>query len=195
VAVEADADDLEGALICVNDVTASARLREKLSFQATRDPLTGCLNRSTVMEQLRGLLADTDQGIAAVFLDIDSFKPVNDRYGHAAGDEVLVTIARRLQAVVRDGDLVARLGGDEFLVVARGLDAVNIGALATRLHNAINAPVSAGAVVIDLRTSIGVSLARRDDTPEQLVARADAAMYRSKRRGSDAGPVLDLDGP
>jgi diguanylate cyclase (GGDEF)-like protein/PAS domain S-box-containing protein len=192
VAVEADADDLEGALICVNDVTASARLRDKLSFQATRDPLTGCLNRSTVMEQLRGLLADGDRGIAAVFLDIDNFKPVNDRYGHAAGDEVLVTMARRLQAMVRDGDLVARLGGDEFLVVARGLDSLHSGALATRLHDAINAPVSAGAVMIDLRTSIGVSLARIDDTPEQLVARADSAMYECKRRGSEAGPVVNL---
>jgi diguanylate cyclase (GGDEF)-like protein len=87
---------------------------------------------------------------------------------------------------------VARLGGDEFLVVARGLDSLHSGALATRLHDAINAPVSVGAVMIDLRTSIGVSLARIDDTPEQLVARADSAMYECKRRGSEAGPVVNL---
>jgi diguanylate cyclase (GGDEF)-like protein len=145
------------------------------------------------MEQLGNLLAEGDHGIVAIFLDVDNFKPVNDRYGHAAGDEVLVTVARRLHALVRESDLVARLGGDEFLVVGRGLDDVAIGALAGRLHDAINAPVSAGGAVINLRASIGIGPARRDDTPEQLLARADAAMYASKRRGDGAGPVVYAD--
>jgi diguanylate cyclase (GGDEF)-like protein/PAS domain S-box-containing protein len=190
VAVEADADDREGALICVNDVTSSARLREKLSFQATRDPLTGCLNRSALLEGLRTLLAEGDEGIVGIFVDLDHFKLVNDRYGHAAGDEVLVSVARRLQALVRNGDLVARLGGDEFLVVWREVGSVEGEAPATRLYQAVNAPVSVGGVTIDVHASIGFSPARPGDTPEQLISRADAAMYERKRRRGDAGPMV-----
>jgi diguanylate cyclase (GGDEF)-like protein/PAS domain S-box-containing protein len=194
VAVEADAYDGEGALICVTDVTASVQLREQLSFQATRDPLTGCLNRSALMERLSNLLAEEHLGITAIFIDIDNFKPVNDRYGHAAGDEVLISLARRLKGLVRDGDLVARLGGDEFLVVGHGVDGAQSGAMAARLHKAINTPVTAAGETIGLRASTGVSPALPGDTPERLVARADAAMYECKRRGSDAGPVIYAEG-
>lgn len=192
VAVEADTDDGEGALICVSDVTASVRLREKLTLQATRDPLTGCLNRSALMETLTALLEDGGASITAIFIDIDNFKPVNDRHGHAAGDQVLVTLARRLQGLVREGDLVARLGGDEFLVLGRGLDEGARAAVLTRLQDALNTPVSAGVCTIELRASVGVSLARSGDTPEELLARADAAMYECKRRGSRLGPVVDV---
>ncbi|HUO70787.1 MAG TPA: sensor domain-containing diguanylate cyclase [Solirubrobacteraceae bacterium] len=184
VVAVADQNGEPGATICLNDVTESARLREELRFQATHDALTGCLNRAAVMQALEQLLSKgrPDQ-FAVIFVDVDDFKPVNDHLGHAAGDELLIALAERLRNISRDGDLIARLGGDEFVLVCRGRRlSAHAEAIARRVRDALNGPVSLSSGQIDLRASIGVTWLRPGATAETLIAQADAAMYESKRQ-------------
>lgn len=183
---------VSGVTGCIDDVTLDVLSRRQLEEKATTDPLTGCLNRLATLAALQelldrphSLLSAPRSGTAAIFVDIDRLKPVNDVLGHAAGDELLVRAAQRIQRCVRSGDLVGRLGGDEFLVVCPGVssaeDASRIAeALASRAFGR-KARLPGGSVTV--RASMGVSWT---DAPgaraEQLVREADAAMYRSKRR-------------
>jgi diguanylate cyclase (GGDEF)-like protein/PAS domain S-box-containing protein len=182
---------LPGAIVTINDITAAARLREELRIMATYDPLTGCLTRRAFVEQLDELLAGPDRDqVGLVFIDLDEFKPVNDRLGHGAGDELLRHAARAIRAAVRDGDFVGRFGGDEFLIACRGIaESDDALAVAERVRASLQGPVTLAAGTVDLKASIGI--ARVDDvtTRDTLVARADAAMYRSKRDGAGE-PVL-----
>jgi diguanylate cyclase (GGDEF)-like protein len=116
-----------------------------------------------------------------LFIDLDNFKQVNDRLGHAAGDTVLVESARRLQAAVRPGDTVARIGGDEFVAVCEDVDVESALAVGRRLQEALRPPMLAGGREHRLSASIGVALGDAD--PDALVARADAASYRAKATG------------
>jgi diguanylate cyclase (GGDEF)-like protein len=194
VAAVDDHEGQPGALICVSDVTESVALREELTIQATHDPLTGCLNRSAVIDALEWLLSGPEAGAtAAVFIDIDNFKPVNDRLGHAAGDELLILVARRLKRLCRAVDVVARLGGDEFLLVCResGLPD-QAAAVARRVHGVFKDPFALPTTTVGLRASIGVALPQAGTTAEQLIRQADAAMYESKRQ-RDGEPVLFAD--
>jgi predicted signal transduction protein with EAL and GGDEF domain len=114
-----------GAVGCVSDVTDQVELRRQLELRANTDELTSCLNRSGILAVLSTTLdprSDTPGGTAVIFVDLCAFKVVNDMFGHAAGDHVLVTAANRLRAVIREDDRVGRFGGDEFLVVCPGLD-------------------------------------------------------------------------
>jgi diguanylate cyclase (GGDEF)-like protein/PAS domain S-box-containing protein len=173
-----------GAIVCVMDVTESARMREELRFRATFDVLTGCHNRASVMAALEAALAGRDgHRTAVVFVDLDRFKDVNDVHGHAAGDELLVHAARRLTAQLRAGDLVGRLGGDEFLVVCQDIEsAEQAEAIAERIRRALEdepAPLSTGP--LELQASVGVACVPPEGaTADALVARADAAMYAAK---------------
>ncbi|WP_284617654.1 diguanylate cyclase [Aquabacterium humicola] len=164
--------------------------RETLLSLAHTDPLTGLANRRGLFTALdRGLARASEQHQLAVFLlDLDGFKAVNDRHGHEAGDELLVAVARRLQARVRSasGDLVVRLGGDEFVIVVEGLrgeaQAREIG---EHLRQTFDAPfaISGGEPCV-LGTTVGFALAPGDGaTPPVLLQRADAAMYRGKQSG------------
>jgi diguanylate cyclase (GGDEF)-like protein/PAS domain S-box-containing protein len=194
IAAVADEEGNPGALICVNDVTESARLREELQLRATHDPLTGCLNRSAVMLEIERLLSARDRhAVAVIFVDVDNFKPVNDRLGHAAGDELLINLARRLEKLCREGDIVGRLGGDEFVLVCSHLEhRAHTARIAARVRDALNHPVSLSTGRVDLRSSIGVASPEPGTDAEALVARADAAMYESKRRGKGT-PVFFAD--
>jgi diguanylate cyclase (GGDEF)-like protein/PAS domain S-box-containing protein len=189
-----DTEGRPGALICVSDVTESARMRDELKFQATYDALTGCLNRASVTRALEQFLAQPGESATAViFVDVDKFKPINDRLGHAAGDELLVHLAGRLKALTRGDDVVGRLGGDEFLLVCRDLDLPRQAlAIAARVRDALNQPATLAAGTVELRASIGVALVTPGMTLDTLVANADTAMYESKRRG-DGQPVLHDD--
>lgn len=179
------ADTVTGAILCVTDVTESTRMRQELELRASFDMLTGCLNRAMVMAELERRLAAERAGLAVVFVDLDGFKPINDRLGHAAGDRLLRTVADSLQQAVRSGDLVGRLGGDEFVVLCPGVasreHALELGErIADAVH--IDAPIAGERVAI--RGSIGVAWTASAGTgAEALVAAADAAMYRSKRAG------------
>ncbi len=185
-----DREGAPGALICVSDVTDSARMREELTAKATFDPLTGCHNRASTMTVLEAALADPGQPTAVVFVDLDDFKPVNDTLGHDAGDELLVAMAARLAGVLRKDDIVGRIGGDEFLVVSRGVDGPQAAAgLGERIRTALSVPARITAGPVPLRASLGVACSAPGLDGAALTKRADQAMYLSKqdRRGE---PVL-----
>jgi diguanylate cyclase (GGDEF)-like protein/PAS domain S-box-containing protein len=184
-----DSDGTPGALACVSDITESAKARAELTVKATFDALTGCYNRASVQALLDRALADDHLPVGVVYVDLDKFKPVNDTYGHAAGDELLVHTARRLAGLLRDGDAVARLGGDEFVVVVRGVTGpAQALTVAERAAAALCGPVELRAGTVNLAASIGTAVSAPGDTAQTLIARADAAMYESKRAGT-GGPV------
>lgn len=186
-----DREGQQGALLCVSDVTESARMREELRKRASHDALTGCLNRSAVITALEYLLcAAAPEGPVVIYIDVDGFKAINDSHGHATGDEVLVGLARRLQQIAREDDLVGRLGGDEFLLVCRrGPMPAGAARLAERVRQTLNQPFAASAGTIDIQASIGVAWPQNGASAHTVIASADAAMYQSKRlrRGE---PVL-----
>ena len=184
-----DVGSVTGAIICVADVTEGARMRDELKTRATFDMLTGCHNRASIMSELETILLRAGSQPAAIFVDLDGFKTVNDRWGHAAGDELLSIVAGRLASAVRAGDLVGRIGGDEFLAVCPDIDsAAEAMTLATRMAETLDQSVSLGHATVELRASIGVAWAHTSDA-DALVARADAAMYEAKRRANNQ-PVL-----
>ncbi|MCP3799187.1 GGDEF domain-containing protein [Allokutzneria sp. A3M-2-11 16] len=160
--------------------------QRRLRYQAYHDALTGLPNRIAFREQLQQLLAHPGTEPAVLFVDLDDFKTINDRYGHAAGDRVLAGIAARLRAVVRAPDMVARLGGDEFgvLLVEPGERGNNIG---EKLLTELSKPYSVDGVEHTVRASIGLASAAdaRDveDAADQLLRLADGAMYLAKNRG------------
>ena len=181
-----DAGEVSGAIVCVEDVTDSVRLRGELEHRATYDVLTGCHNRASIMSALQAALARSATSTTGVaFLDVDGFKSVNDALGHAAGDELLAVVADRLRAAVRGRDIVGRFGGDEFLVVCPDVgDPAEALALAERVRESMHGTVTVADTDLDLRVSVGVAWSSAEVvTAEALVARADAIMYESKRRG------------
>lgn len=164
-----------------------AELQERLAHQASHDALTGIANRAGALEALTAALARAQrQGttLAIAFLDLDGFKQANDTYGHRAGDEVLREVARRLVDAARTGDSCARLGGDEFIVIAEDVDgAEGAMALARRVASVIAEPIEADGHQVRIGASIGLSLAEDgNDEPLDLLARADVAAYKAKRR-------------
>jgi diguanylate cyclase (GGDEF)-like protein/PAS domain S-box-containing protein len=180
-----------GAIVCVADITESARMHLELEDKATFDMLTRCYNRGSAMTALERVLAERGAGMTgAIFVDLDNFKPVNDLLGHAAGDELLVSVARRLAGAMRSDDIVGRIGGDEFLIVCPHIDGSDDAlVVARRITESLNGEIALAAGTIDLRASIGVACSTRGMTADALVAHADNAMYRSKRQGQGL-PVL-----
>ncbi len=184
--------EVSGAITCVLDITDSARARRELERRATFDPLTECHNRSSVLGALERELAREDaNSTGVVYVDLDQFKPVNDTLGHAAGDELLVLVAERLKLASRDNDVVGRLGGDEFLVVLRDIPGPDMAMRAAdRICEALCGTFELGGRAVELRASVGVACSGDEAiTSDQLVKRADAAMYESKERGQCL-PVL-----
>jgi diguanylate cyclase (GGDEF)-like protein len=185
IAAVSDQEGQPGVLMCVSDITDQARTHHELQVRATTDPLTGVLNRATVMQALGRCLSEANQVVTGViYLDIDRFKPVNDRMGHAAGDELLVCVAQSLQDATKAQDVVGRLGGDEFVLLCPSPE--NPGhatTLAHRPQQALNRPLALSAGTVELHASIGLAFNEPGDTCDALVARADSAMYRSKRGG------------
>jgi len=167
--------------------TALARLRteERMRHEAVHDPLTGLANRTLLRDRLEHALArsqrEEERSTGVLFLDLDNFKQVNDAYGHAAGDVVLVELGRRLRAAVRPADTVARLGGDEFVVVCEEVDAEDVLALGQRLLAAVSEPLAVAGIEYELTASIGIALGRTD--PDTLLGDADAAVYQAKAAG------------
>ncbi|WP_433219669.1 diguanylate cyclase domain-containing protein [Dactylosporangium sp. CS-047395] len=158
---------------------------------ASHDALTGLANRRRLMDRIHDAAGRVHRGggpMAVLFLDLNGFKPVNDRHGHAAGDELLVAIANRLTTTVRGSDFVARVGGDEFVVLLEDIgSAARIPAVLERILESVAepAPLSSGDTVA-VTTAIGVTVVESPDEaatdPERLVQLADEAMYRAKRR-------------
>ncbi|MGY1669182.1 putative bifunctional diguanylate cyclase/phosphodiesterase [Geodermatophilus sp. SYSU D00710] len=163
---------------------ASWRLNER---QGLHDPLTGLANRTRLVRGMARLLERRPAGrVSVLFLDLDDFKDVNDSRGHAAGDQLLTTVSRRLQACTRAGDEVGRLGGDEFAVVVDG-DADEAAALGERVLAALAEPVDVGGRPLSVQVSIGVAdtATAADRRPATLLRNADLAMYRAKAAGKN----------
>ncbi len=176
---------LSGAVLCLDDVTEANRLRAELEWRASMDDLTRCHNRNAILEVLqRALLAGSD--VAVVYIDVDRFKTINDRYGHAAGDRLLVGVADRLAEAVRASDRIGRIGGDEFLVVCPDtIDPGDALAMADRLAAMLCTDHDLGPVRLPILVSIGVAHAATAGTgADALIAAADSAMYEAKRRRS-----------
>lgn len=176
------------ALTSVEDVTAKRAEEERLLFRALHDPLTGLPNRDLLSEGLRRSLARARRQankVAVLFLDLDGFKEVNDRMGHAVGDELLRALGQRLEATARGGDMVARLGGDEFVIVIEDVhDVLQAEATTTRFMHEIRRPIVAAGRRISIEASIGLVVADPVDEPDDILRRADSAMYEAKRSGS-----------
>jgi len=167
---------------------AAARARvAQLEARADVDPLLDILNRRGFERELHRSLAYVRRygtSAALIYLDLDNFKPVNDRYGHAAGDRVLQEVARILRQMVRESDVVARLGGDEFAVLLWNISEPQATAKARELESAIAATVvMQGKVPLSLGASAGLALLEPGDTPANVLLRADLAMYARKRTG------------
>ncbi|WP_111768491.1 sensor domain-containing phosphodiesterase [Nakamurella deserti] len=164
-----------------------------LQHLALHDSLTGLLNRAGLTAHLDRLFAappDTRMGLALLFVDLDHFKAINDSLGHAAGDELIVTVARRLTASVR-GSAISRLAGDEFVVLEKVRDTTEVVTVAQRLLELLNAPVTIDGIEIVPSASIGVALTEPDDTPDRLLRHADIAMYRAKSLGRNTWHLHD----
>jgi diguanylate cyclase (GGDEF)-like protein/PAS domain S-box-containing protein len=176
---------ISGAIACVADVTDSARMRDELKRRATFDELTGCHNRASFMRALEADITDAQPGAerAVMFVDLDRFKELNDRFGHAAGDELLRILGERLRETVRANDMVGRVGGDEFLVMCPSVGGPE-GAmrLAKRLAKALHERFHLTTGGVCPQVSIGVAWSDCNAVDaDTLVAQADAAMYMSKR--------------
>ncbi|MCA9850021.1 MAG: sensor domain-containing diguanylate cyclase [Dehalococcoidia bacterium] len=161
-------------------------LEEALRLQALHDPLTGLPNRIQLLQRLNDFLAGArERGVpvAMCVVDLDSFKHVNDSYGHPAGDAMLVASARRLQESVRETDLVARIGGDEFVVLLGGADDSSIDAITRRIVDRISAPLVFDGAEMHTTVSVGVAITDGSATPDALFRDADSALYRAKSLG------------
>ena len=178
-----------GRTVILRDVRIERAREKRLRYQADRDPLTGALNRRAFDALLAQALAEPRASVTLAYLDLDAFKDINDFYGHATGDAVLIETTRRLTAALRDGDALGRLGGDEFAVALVGLDGPAAAPIVARLRQALAPLHHVDAATIRIQASLGTATSPGDGRDAQaLTAAADAAMYRVKhaRRAGDA---------
>ncbi|MCW2968767.1 MAG: putative Diguanylate cyclase/phosphodiesterase [Solirubrobacteraceae bacterium] len=172
----------------------AAQHYEMAVHMAEHDGLTGLPNRAVMLDRLRHALLRARRAhttIAVLFVDLDRFKTINDTHGHEVGDEVLRTVAARIDAGLRPGDTVARLGGDEFVVLCEDVrgqeDAVEV---ARRIRARVSQPISVGTLMLTVTGSVGIALPRTSgDDPSSLLHFADVAMYRAKDSGRDGEAV------
>jgi diguanylate cyclase (GGDEF)-like protein len=189
---------VDGTVFVFQDITHRKQIEAQLIRNAFYDALTGLPNRVLFLERLgqafeRGKRRK-NYCFAVLFLDLDGFKVVNDSFGHSIGDELLVEIARRLEASLRGGDTVARFGGDEFAVLVEDIkddtDATNV---AQRIQETLRLPLYINGHQMLISASIGIALSCSDyDEPSKLIQDADVAMYSSKKRGKACHTVFHV---
>jgi diguanylate cyclase (GGDEF)-like protein len=199
VALAALQRTLDITLIQVGEFFETERHRadEQLAFLATHDPLTGLPNRTLILDRVEQMLARSRRSqtpVAALFIDLDNFKSINDTLGHGAGDELLQAVAARLDGVVRATDALGRLGGDEFVVVSEELS-LEVGPelIAERLLDALKPPFKLGAdskTRVTVTASVGIA-AGEQTSAEELLRDADIAMYRAKWDGKNRHVVFE----
>jgi len=181
-----------------SDITQLKEQERKLELMAHYDPLTGVPNRILLADRMHLAFAQTkrDNCLMAVgYLDLDGFKPVNDRLGHEAGDQLLIEVALRIKNALREGDTIARLGGDEFVFLLLGLEKVeDCETTLHRLLEVISEPVSLKNQAVSVSASIGISIFPEDNTdPDTLLRHADQAMYQAKQEGKNCFHIYNLE--
>jgi diguanylate cyclase (GGDEF)-like protein len=184
---------MQGAVVSLRDVTDRERAMAQIAHLAHHDALTGLLNRATFIARLdAALAAQQGEGSALFFLDLDGFKAVNDTYGHAAGDRLLVEAAGRLRSCVPADGLLARLGGDEFTVCLATTEPAAIAAVVRDLQHVFAQPFLLGEQRISLAVSIGSAVAPDDGrAASALLHAADLAMYTAKGLGRAEQATID----
>ena len=193
-----DAGNIISILSLAQDVTTRVLAEERLVHQATHDSLTGLPNRTMLQDRLRQAISRARRGghrVAAMFIDLDRFKDVNDTLGHRIGDELLREMSARLGRVVRESDLLVRLSGDEFMVVLEQVtDLESPRFVATKLLEEIRQPSRIEGHDIHISGSVGISLFPDDaDDVETLLKNADMAMYRAKELGKNNFQIFSVD--
>jgi diguanylate cyclase (GGDEF)-like protein/PAS domain S-box-containing protein len=188
----------DATLVLAQDVTERQRLETALEHRAFHDPLTELPNRALFRDRVQHALETarrSDGEVWVMSLDLDGFKTVNETLGHAAGDELLEGVARRLQRCMRSGDTIARMGGDEFAVLLENASSDEAAALASRLLDEVRDPFTVRGQEIFLTVSVGIAKAQPvgDELPTrtQLLGDADLAMYRAKETGRDRFAVFE----
>jgi diguanylate cyclase (GGDEF)-like protein/PAS domain S-box-containing protein len=179
------------------DITQIKEHQSQLEQIAHYDALTGLPNRVLLGDRLRQAIAHSQrrgQALAVVYLDLDGFKAVNDNHGHEVGDELLIVLGQRMKGALRDGDTLARIGGDEFVAVLVDLErAEDCEPVLARLLQAAADPVVAGAALLHVTASIGVTLYPQDGVDaDQLLRHADQAMYQAKQGGKNRYRLFDV---
>jgi diguanylate cyclase (GGDEF)-like protein/PAS domain S-box-containing protein len=184
----------------LTDTTDGSLALERLRSAGFRDPLTGLCNRAVFVEGLGRRLEEFKERrggsrFAALYLDLDRFKVVNDSLGHQVGDELLTAVSRRLESCLREGDAIARLGGDEFAILLNELgDDGQANAIAFRIQDALRAPFSIGGREVFTSASIGIAFGRAQyANPDDIMRDADTAMYHAKSRGKARHELFDAD--
>lgn len=179
---------LVGAIESIRDTTERRKTEEQLKYLATHDSLTNILNRYSLEEALQGSVDKAKRGesSALLFIDLDNFKLVNDTYGHAAGDELLINLVKILKNSLRKSDLLARLGGDEFAVLLEGTSAREAGLVAEKLRRLVDESelyLRANSARVNLSVSIGIVMVDGTLDSQKLLSHADTALYAAKEEG------------
>ncbi len=176
---------------------ARVAVQKELEYSARHDPLTDLPNRALFLEHLTSAMAHAERygsGFTLHYLDLDGFKEVNDTFGHPAGDDLLRELAARLRCIVRAADTVARFGGDEFAVLQRGTgDRNHAGLLADRMVRGVEKPFDIGGHSVHVTLSVGIAFDTGGDDPEEIIRKADRALYRAKRQGGNRYEHYDPD--
>jgi diguanylate cyclase (GGDEF)-like protein/PAS domain S-box-containing protein len=178
------------------DTTETHALTEQLAHAASHDHLTGLASRSVLddhLQRTRASAARSGDLVAVLAIDLDEFKQINDRFGHLAGDDVLVEVAHRLEALVRAEDLIVRYGGDEFIIVLRpGADIELVKLIAQRVVDALAEPMNVLGTTTRIGASVGIAIVWPDaGEGDDVLARADAATYEAKQRGKGRYALFD----
>lgn len=178
------------------DVTEKRKLMEVLQWRADHDVLTGLPNRSLLYDRFKQSAATAHRNhssLAVCVLDLDGFKLINDRYGHAIGDRLLVEVSNRLKKIIRGEDTVARLGGDEFVILLGLLHVNELEMAMQRILTSLSLAYTIDGIELNISASIGVTLYPKDDADiDSLLRHADQAMYRAKLRGRDCFHLFNM---
>jgi diguanylate cyclase (GGDEF)-like protein/PAS domain S-box-containing protein len=183
-AILRDNGQFEGVSIVIKDVTDRHKLEQKLKAESERDALTGLVNRRGFERLLKQRMGEGAHRIALLYVDLDHFKPVNDRYGHQAGDAVLKFIAQRMISCTRSDDVIARIGGDEFCIILQADDIRDVAEkVGRKLVDLAAQPLRLGPDRVQVGASVGIVLAAESQTLPDIMHQADVAMYAAKGRG------------
>lgn len=169
---------------------------EVLQWRADHDVLTGLPNRALLYDRFKQSVATTHRNhssLAVCILDLDGFKLINDRYGHAIGDRLLVEVSERLKKIIRGEDTVARLGGDEFVILLGLMDTNELEMAMQRILTVLSLAYTIDGIELNISASIGVTIYPKDDADiDSLLRHADQAMYRAKLRGRDCYHLFNM---